>query len=99
MLSQLDIIHSVFVFIFSQRLVLEGELVRKHQQPKKTLLVQSCHNTRSMAFCTIKAAKGTEDILGETSTALDHWLKNLTATFIAISPSERPKQDFTYPTR
>lgn len=96
-MSQLEIIHSVFFFRFSQRLVLEGELVRKRTQPKKTLLVQPCRKMRSMASCTIKGAEGMQDILGEKSTALDHRLKNLTATFIAISPSGRPEQGSTCP--
>lgn len=45
-----------------------------------------------MAFCAIKAAEQTQDILAETRTVLDHHLKNLTATFIAISPRGRSLQ-------
>lgn len=45
-----------------------------------------------MAFCAIKAAEETQDVLAETRTVLDHHLKNLTATFIAISPRGRSQQ-------
>jgi len=52
---------------------------------------------RSTAFCTAKAAKGTQDSLGETPTALDHCLKSLSATSAAISRRGRPEQDSMRP--
>lgn len=81
--------------------MLEGELVRKCKQPKKTLLVQCWRKMRSMAFCAIKAAEGMQHISSETSTALHCCLKNLTATSIAISSCEQgsmcPKCDLFSP--
>lgn len=50
-----------------------------------------------MAFCAIKAAEQIQDILAETCTVLDHHLKHLTASFVAISPRGRSQQGSTCP--